>query len=196
VTSPYGAFQYSNTNYFLLAYVIEGLTPRPDGSGGNYRSFIGSRILKPAGMASSGFLAGDSQLKVMADPRYLKPPIFDQPDWPKGAGEMVSTAADLRAWNTALFGGKVLGAQSLEAMLRPAAAIPAKLGGGHYAMGWIVHSRPGYTEYLHQGDIAGYTAHNVVRKAPNGDLLSISLLGSGEGLPLQKLADVIAGFAN
>jgi CubicO group peptidase (beta-lactamase class C family) len=186
---PYGGYHYSNTNYFMLAHVIEGLARGPQNTLGNYRTFIQQQIFQRAGMTRSGFLATGLPAGS-APPLFRIPPTLNQVDWPKGAGEMYSTAADVRRWNTALMNGQLIANASLSTMLQPAAPMG---DGGAYGMGWVVRQFPDAIEYTHMGAIAGYSSFNLfARRISTGRKVSVTMLASGDGVPLEHVARQIA----
>ena len=88
----------------------------------------------------------------------LSEPRYNLPDWPKGAGDIRSTAADLARWNSALMSGAVINQSMLATMLLAAVPVPAisKYVGCNYGMGWFVCPMPGYLLYRHDGEISGF----------------------------------------
>jgi CubicO group peptidase (beta-lactamase class C family) len=173
----------------MLAHVIEGLARGPQNTLGNYRTFIQQQIFQRAGMTRSGFLATGLPAGS-APPLFRIPPTLNQVDWPKGAGEMYSTAADVRRWNTALMNGQLIANASLSTMLQPAAPMG---DGGAYGMGWVVRQFPDAIEYTHMGAIAGYSSFNLfARRISTGRKVSVTMLASGDGVPLEHVARQIA----
>jgi D-alanyl-D-alanine carboxypeptidase len=174
-------FSYSNTNYFVLSLIIQvlqngyGKTSAPVA-----HKYIADRLLARAGMQDSGFVGEPlPQPGVNAAPHYLYLPQFDQGAWPMGAGDMISTAADMARWNAALTTGKVLGTDSVHTMFAPAVAVTDSLvyKGCHYGMGWYVCRRPGFDLFQHDGIIAGYMASNAIGWR-NGSWMSATVLAN------------------
>jgi len=196
-----GEFDYSNTNYFLLSEIIDVVRGQNQPPTIPYRSYIRARIFSPAGMSSSSFI-GDppSPGTDVAAPNFLSEPRFNLPDWPKGAGDIRSTAADLARWNTALMSGAVINQSMLATMLLAAAPVPAtsKYVGCSYGMGWFVCPMPGYLLYRHDGEISGFRASNVVGKKPNGMLMSVTVLANSDsaGDTMSQLARGIVQIGN
>ena len=99
---PGAGWAYSNTNYLLLAMLVEDVTGEP------LPAVVASRLLEPLGLGSTAVLAG-------ADGEALSPAwstIF------LGSGAMVSSAADVAVWGHALYAGSVLSEEQRLAMLR------------------------------------------------------------------------------
>jgi len=99
--------QYSNTGYALLAAVIEKVT------GGTYDEYLRDNILKPLGLANTGFLFPNFDPKRLAHgyrdnqdqgTMLSKPHGVDGPYWNlRGNGGMLSTVDDMHAFYKALF---------------------------------------------------------------------------------------------
>jgi CubicO group peptidase (beta-lactamase class C family) len=175
-------FEYSNTNYFMLALVIGVLTHGYEPTAEPVaRNYIRRRILAKAGMKDTGFvgepLPADA---VAAPPHYLHPRLFDQEAWPRGAGDMVSTVADLARWNLALRSGEVIDQALFRTMITPAEAVTtsAAYSGCSYAMGWYVCKRAPYTLYQHDGMIAGFMASNGLAQDRDGSWMSATVLAN------------------
>lgn len=201
LAGPLGAYHYSNTNYFLLAQTIQIVAGADLPNGPNYyEQYMRSRILNRAGMSASVFIGGALAGAPIAMPNggFGSPPTFTQPDWPKGAGNLASSADDMARWNKALFGGKVINASSLKTMLAPVATVGTPpYSGCSYAMGWFVCPVPGLTIYQHDGVIAGFTATNLVARKASGEIASVTILTNRDGLSdLSVLARQILSLVN
>ena len=140
--------------------------------------YIANRLLARAGMQDTGFVGEPLRRPgIDAPPHYLFSPRFDQGAWPMGAGDMISTAADMARWNAALTTGKVLSADSVHTMFAPAVAVTDSLvyKGCSYGMGWYVCRRSGFDLFQHDGVIAGYMASNAIGWR-NGSWMSATVL--------------------
>ena len=103
---------YSNTNYFLLGNIVEMV------SGQHYNNFVRENILKPLSMDHTGFVN-----EVKDNPFFSKGLTYntftvgeDAEGICKGAGDVVSTAADMDKWMTSLRSGKVVSEESYNEM--------------------------------------------------------------------------------
>jgi CubicO group peptidase (beta-lactamase class C family) len=146
--APGSSWNYSNSGYVLLGYVIEKI------SGESYGKFVQDNIFDPLGMKDSGY---DSNTKIIDrraqgySPGPHDPVIAGYIDMsiPFSAGALYSTTEDLLRWEQSLYGGKVLSATSLEKMTTPFLS--------NYAMGLEVRSVPnGDKIYSHGGGIEGF----------------------------------------
>lgn len=109
---PDSEMKYSNTNYLLLALIVEQVT------GQHYQKFIRENIFEPVGMTSSGFIyevkSNPDFSKCIGDSTFFKGELTE--GLIKGAGDIVSTAHDMDKWMTALKSGKVISKESFEEM--------------------------------------------------------------------------------
>lgn len=161
---PGSNFEYNNSGYVLLGYLIEKIT------GQRYEDFIISQIFKPLSMndsgydnnadiiksRASGYNIGDSGIK---NAEYLDMSI------PYSAGSLYSTTQDLFRWQKALFGGKILSAESLNKMLKPFI--------NHYGLGVIIQQLEGQQAIMHAGGTSGFTTYMIY--SPFDDLTIIVL---------------------
>jgi len=115
---PGTKFVYSNSGYFLLGAIIEKVT------GKSYEQVLKERIFDPLGMKNSGYDHWGTILSRRATgytrtPRgYETAPYLDM-SLPYAAGSLYSTVEDLFIWDQALYGDKVLSAQSRQMMFKP-----------------------------------------------------------------------------
>jgi len=115
---PGTKFVYSNSGYFLLGAIIEKVT------GKSYEQVLKERIFDPLGMKNSGYDHWGTILSKRATgytrtPRgYETAPYLDM-SLPYAAGSLYSTVEDLFIWDQALYGDKVLSAQSRQMMFKP-----------------------------------------------------------------------------
>ena len=103
---PDTSYAYSNTNYFLLANIIEQI------SGQSYNEFLRENILTPLKMTHTGTIIelGDSPAWTQGV-EYKN--IDLEPGLTKGAGDVISNAADMTTWLKALSSGKVVSENSV-----------------------------------------------------------------------------------
>ncbi len=182
--SPIGpplSYAYSNSNYFLLSQIIQTMTNAGKPSTNPaYQNYVRARILDRAAMQDTRFI-GETPLAgaAVAPPGLFAPARFDKPDWPLGAGDLVNSVADMAKWNTALFGGNVIGSVALQALLNPAAQVSSgPYSGCAYAMGWFVCNFPAMQVYQHEGKISGFMASNAVAKSQAGGWASVTTMAN------------------
>jgi CubicO group peptidase (beta-lactamase class C family) len=149
---------YSNTNYFLLAHIIEVA------SGEKYQQYLREHVFKRAGMTDSGFVSDEPRFADMAR-GYLtsKGAVVPSPTffsgWAAGAGDIVSTAPDMNNWDNALLAGRVVPMQYVEMMRSSGKLVSGKQTG--YGMGWYIDkSKKGAVTIWHNGGTFGFSADN------------------------------------
>jgi CubicO group peptidase (beta-lactamase class C family) len=178
-------FVYSNTNYEILGAIIEKV------SGKTYAEMLSSRLLGPLGLKDTGLDADDLILphRALGYRREGEGWVYAHSESlsvPWAAGAMYSTTGDLARWARALYGGKVLGPESLKQMTTP--------GLGAYAMGLIASSQAGGPLIWHNGGIEGF--HSYLGWRPQSRV-TVVVLANDQGSPDEviagKLIDVAEG---
>lgn len=120
LSEPGKVFSYNNADYIVLGKIIEVVAGKP------FEQVLQDRILGPLGMHDTGLLHQRDIVLSLA-PSYFTPEknaplINDMPVYPENwfaAGGMYSTTGDLMKFANALYGGKLLTANSLDMMLTP-----------------------------------------------------------------------------
>ncbi|GAA0654647.1 serine hydrolase domain-containing protein [Brevundimonas lenta] len=148
-------FDYSNADYYVLGRIIEVVSGQP------FEEVLKARILTPLGMPDSGMLRQSDIIPRLASSYFRmgddQPLINDLPvyneNWFAGGG-MYSDADDLLTFAEALYGGRVVSAESLQRMLTP--------GLDDYGYGqWIWDIEAGgrkYPTYVRFGGVMGANA--------------------------------------
>jgi D-alanyl-D-alanine carboxypeptidase len=173
---PGMSWSYTNTEYYLLAYIIESLT------GERYGEFLSHRIFRPLGMNDSGFAPTLAVIPQMADGysreggslRYRN--YFDR-SLEIGAGGVYSTAGDMLRWNAALDKDVLLQDQWRQVMFVPSSP-------GNYGFGWFVESGPHPRQY-HEGSDPGFAAFEI--RYPQ-DHAFVIVLSNLEDAPVRIIA--------
>jgi CubicO group peptidase (beta-lactamase class C family) len=175
---PGDKISYSNTNYVLLALIIEKV------SGLSYAKYINQKICNPIGMQNTRVCTPLSAEKSIED--FARGYVYD----PKTAGFIPtdstkgskyfyyfdgvagpygirSTVKDLLLWDNALNTSKLLNCKAMQAAFEPTKLNDRSIGkveGLPYGMGWMIaptsklHGR----KYFHSGNFPGF-ATMIVR---------------------------------
>lgn len=188
------SFEYSNTNYFILASIIDAVTLPGRALAPPYRQSMGEMLLEPLHLAATSFFDGVPSSANFALPHYQRRPAFDAADWLRGSGDMVSTARELWHWNAALLAGRAIGEASLNEMFSETARVTPTL---YYGMGWYVSQNGGCMLYSHSGSVPGYTAMNAIcRNMQRGNYVSVTLLTNADGIEdLDEVSDALMRIA-
>ena len=177
---PGARWEYSNTNYILLALVAERASGRP------FARFVRENIFAPAGMTRSFILLSNVPERVRKDvaagqrftnPLATAPVSVETLEGARrsyatrrnlyGAGNVYTTARDLLKFHQALQRGRLLKKQSLAEMSAPT-TLP---GGADYrpfartnlptqdALGWFVSDDPASRVVYHPGGDVGFASY-------------------------------------
>lgn len=167
--SPNTNHQYSNTNYVLLATIIEKT------SGLSYSDYLQSVIFKPLEMNDSfvyrrrfkpeivkkyayGYVYSDSlKRSIVPDslPEYNRVIYFDGI---QGDGVVNSTVLDLLKWDRALYTNKLLSQESIDEMFTPTPLSDSAYY--QYGYGWRIHKNSEFGKVVsHSGGWPGYNAY-------------------------------------
>ena len=144
---PGEKWNYSNSGYFLLGYLIEKI------SGQSYADFVQQNIFGPLGMKDSGYDSNSAVILHRAA-GYAPGPAgavnagFIHMSIPFSAGALYSTTEDLLRWEQGLFGGKLLSSASLQKMTTPFKE--------NYAFGLAVDTQGSHKVISHDGGIEGF----------------------------------------
>lgn len=134
-------FVYNNTNYHLLALIIERV------SGKSYEDFISEIVFEPCNMNSSSAVGSG---EVTATYEYSEDlDYLSDPEFMMGAGDIRSNAVDMLKFDRALFGGYILNEKSMIELLTPVDG---------YACGWQI--RGDY--FYHSGDTPRFSTSNYI----------------------------------
>jgi len=155
--APGSEWYYSNSNYVLLAYVIE------KASGMSYGEFMRRRILGPLKLRNSG-MADSAELPHGAAKGYewMDGNFAPAPRWDMsravGALSMYSTVDDLFHWTEALMQGRVIREASLRTALTPA-RFPGDDWDGGYGYGLMLSRFRGWKTVQHGGTLHGFNSY-------------------------------------
>lgn len=171
---PNTKYNYCNSNYFLLGYIIEQVSGKP------YPQYLKENILDPAGLTST-FYENTAEIKLnrangysFSDGKYWNADFISM-SLVYGAGALRSTVSDLYKWHQALYEGKLL---KKETFLK--AIQPYKLADGkqiEYCYGFFNKTENGINSIGHGGAIDGFRA--IEMYYPGKDIF-IALLCNSE----------------
>lgn len=201
--APGEKYQYSNSGYILLGYIIEKV------SGKSYEAYLKENIFDPLEMGDSGYDHHRTILKHRAagyfpgkdgvvNAEYIDMSI------PHGGGGLYSTIEDMYRWDRALYTEKLVKKSSLDKMFTPFK--------NDYGYGWKIEQQLNHKCISHAGGIEGFAAQisrypednacmivlSNFQHAPVNDMsrdLAAILFGEKYELPgEQKIAEVDPGI--
>lgn len=153
VREPDTEYAYSNTNYRLLAIILEKVTGKP------YEEYVRETVFTPCGMTGTSAMSSETVSASLNAKgwHFLNAAV-------KGAGDIFSSAVDLLKYDRALFGGFLLEEKTMQDLLTP-------LDG--YACGWFVQG----DTVSHTGGTPGFSTYDLVIER-NGKRLYIIMLSN------------------
>jgi CubicO group peptidase (beta-lactamase class C family) len=173
LTSPPGTqFSYQNTNFLLLAEIVERATERPFGN------YIEDRLFRPAGLRDTylGSRVTDALRSRVAwslgDEAESFSLLDRKPTWLAHDRGVLMTASDLARWAQALNGEAILSPAARRKLFRIAATLGPRYG---YGAGWWVRvdSTGAPRVAFHGGDFGSY--HSEVRLYPKSNAAFVAL---------------------
>jgi CubicO group peptidase (beta-lactamase class C family) len=186
---PGERFFYCNGGYVVLALLAERA------SGVAYHDLVRQRVCRPAGMADTDFFRTDA-LPGRAAESYVRldgqwrSNVLHLPVLATGDGGIYSTTADLAAFWTALFDGRIVPADVVAPMVRPRSRAPE--GPRRYGLGFWLHES---TDVVW---LEGYDAGVSFRSVhdPRSGLTHTVMGATDEGAwPLSRLLNAELGTA-
>ncbi len=173
--APGTAAAYSNSNYALLAAVVEAA------SGKEYAAFLRERVFLPAGMKDT-LCGDDTRIVPRRAAGYSRGPDgelrnerFSSMTVLRGCGDVLSTADDLHAFFDALLAGRLIGQEALARSFEP-----ARLPGGEsarFGAGWELDQVGGRRVALKGGAISGFCHYVCVLPDEGVHVIFLTNLG-------------------
>lgn len=149
---PGTKWNYSNSGYSILGYIIDKVEGKP------YEKVVRDRIFQPLGMAHSGFdftdLSSSDKTKgyFSLNPKPIPAPIVDS-TIAYSAGAVYTTLGDWYKWERSISTDKILTPASWKTVFTPFK--------NKYGYGWGIDSLYGRLTTAHGGGIHGYTSFIV-----------------------------------
>lgn len=189
---PGSEYSYSNSNYNLLAEIVERVTKQ------KFPAFVQERFFKPLGMTSSSWrddyqriVPGRAQAYEgpLAGPWRLSMPLMNV----YGNGGMLTTVGDWLKWNAMLdsrsMGEKLVDEMETVGVLNDGRKID-------YALGVVVDKVNGFRRVWHNGSTAGY--QTMLARYPDLKLsIAVMCNSSSRTGPLEPdiLTEIMGPFA-
>jgi CubicO group peptidase (beta-lactamase class C family) len=185
---PNTKYNYSNSNYFLLSYIIQQV------SGKSYQQYLKENIFEPAGLNSTYYESPTDIIPKRVNGYSYSEGKYWNTDFISmslvyGAGALRSTVSDLYKWHKALYEGRLL---KKETFLK--AIQPYKLADGKqidYCYGFFNKIENGIKSIGHGGAIDGFRA--IEMYYPEKDVF-ITLLCNSDQDNFERLFQSVASI--
>ncbi len=183
--APDKSFHYNNSNYMVLAAIIEKVT------GKSYTDYMKENVFVPAGMKNTAVYSKAVYDKIPVDVvghdrnsfKYSVPQNYL--DGPVGDKGIYSTVGDLLVFDRALRAGRLLKKATMDSAYT--AHNPLLRGHFSYGYGWRTFDGPGQKVVYHTGWWHGFR-HIYLRDLKND--ITIVLLGNKVNASLLKLDEL------
>ncbi|WP_298222549.1 serine hydrolase domain-containing protein [Flavobacterium sp.] len=182
---PGDKFDYNNSGYVLLGYIIELV------SGETYEDFVQKNIFDKAGMTQSSYASDREIITKRAygyqkkESRYVNKTQISF-SVPFSSGSLMSTTGDMLKWQNALNQNLLLKAKTIKK-----AFTKYKLNNGQeftYGYGWHLREVNGVTTRQHGGSIFGFKSMGVY--IPSEDIYVVGLCNCDCNSPTQVTEDI------
>jgi CubicO group peptidase (beta-lactamase class C family) len=178
------AFSYSNTNYALLALIIEKL------SGKDYPTYIKEAIFTPLGMENSYVFSQKDSVRYQ--PSYYannRPYLLEKFDCIYGDKNIYSTVRDLLLWDKALYQGAFVSQTTLQMAFEPGSNERPSIH--NYGLGWRMLNQPDQKIIYHNG---WWHGNNAVFSRFIKDTATIIVLGNRFNRNIYKAKNIAGSF--
>ena len=170
---PGSKFNYSNSNYFLLAYIIE------QASGKSYKDYLTENIFKPADLSNTFYDDPEVIIPNRVSGYAKKGLRYQNAGYISmtqvyGAGALLSNVEDMYKWHQALYAYKLVKKETLEKAFTPFTLSDGKLS--MYGYGWIIKNRNNTKSIEHSGGIDGFQSDEIY--FPQQDIFIAALYNS------------------
>lgn len=180
-------YYYSNTNYALLALIVEKVTNM------SFPTYMTTYVFKPLGMNNSYIFSvkdtADYQPSYYANNRIYR---LEKLDCIYGDKNVYTTARDLLLWDRALYLGTFVSAKMLDMAYQP-----YSVGRDNYGLGWhLLVDPPEPTIVFHNG---WWHGNNATFKRLVADTATVIILGNKFNKNIYragKMSSVFTGHAD
>jgi len=168
-SSPDRRYSYCNTNYALLAIIIEKIT------GITYPQYMKDSVFIPLGMKNTYVFSLKDTANYIPSYNYNKAPFpLEKLDCVYGDKNIYSTVRDLLQWDNALYQGSFISPQTLALSYEPLSN--ETKGYKNYGLGWHLFIKPPDPMVVYHN--GWWHGNNTVFKRLVNDTATIIILGN------------------
>lgn len=178
-------FQYSNTGYILLGYIVEKV------SGKTLGEYFKENIFTPLNMKNTGYKTPEGELEGLATGYVDSKKEKAEKSWTfinvgpdVGSASLCTTAEDLIIWQKALKDEKLLSKESYKKMYT--------INLSNYGYGWYIYDLSGGKKlYEHYGNASGYRSY--IMRIPENDT-EVIIIGNYQNAPIDGIMTMIKNY--
>jgi CubicO group peptidase (beta-lactamase class C family) len=176
--NPNEKYEYSNSGYVLLGYIIEKI------SGMSYEDFIQKNIFEKLGMKDSYYGNTYKIIPNRANGYQFYEGNYENPEYmsttiPYAAGSLMSTVDDMFLWNTAIRHNTLISEKSKQMAFTNHTLTNGKHS--NYGYGWFINELAGITTLEHTGGINGFSTSGIYVPDKNIYAIVLTNLDDGKG---------------
>jgi CubicO group peptidase (beta-lactamase class C family) len=183
LNSPDTHFRYNNTNFVLLALIVEQVSGMP------FCDFLHQNIFIPLGMSDSWLFdpmsSRPSATKGYKGSRWVEDAIV-YTDGITGDKGIYSTVQDLYKWDQALYSGKFIRSEILGLAFTPQSF--EKPGNKNYGLGWRINDQPDGTRLIYHN--GWWHSYNSVFNRKISDKTTVIILSNHYSQSVYKIQQV------
>ena len=171
--TPGSRYHYSNSNYFLLGYIIEQVT------GKSYKDYLLENLFKPAGLSHTHYDSPTDMIPNRVNGYSKYQGSYTNAGYISmtqvfGAGALLSTVEDMFKWHQQLYAYTLVKKETFQRALTPFTLASGQIS--EYGYGWFIKSRNGYKSIEHSGGIDGFQSEEIY--FPQQDIFVTALYNS------------------
>jgi CubicO group peptidase (beta-lactamase class C family) len=185
---PNARFNYNNSNYMYLAYIVEKL------SGIDFRTYAQKHLFEPAGMKNTFIYDPTKPDQIKNAAKGFDTPsrqaAIDYLDGVVGDKGIYSTISDLLLWDNALNTNKLIKSETLAEALKPKLTFK-NLETKNYGFGWRINMLPDSSwQTFHSGWWHGFQSFYLHDSQTNSAIICLSNHANGY-MPNMKKVEAI-----
>jgi CubicO group peptidase (beta-lactamase class C family) len=167
--SPNRRYSYCNTNFAMLALIVEKITQTP------FPEYMLTNVFRPLGMNNTYIFSIKDTANYVPSYQPNKAPFrLEKLDCVYGDKNVYTTVRDLLLWDKALYSGNFVSAATLELAYQPYSH--ETRGTRNYGLGWhLIVNPPEPTIVYHNG---WWHGNNAVFKRLIADTATVIILGN------------------
>lgn len=172
---PGSQFKYSNSNYYLLGYILEIIT------GKSYADYLQQNIFNKAGLRNIYYIDTTKNIPNVSQgySRFdgnLERATLQNVTTIYAAGGIMSNADDLFKWHQALYNNKLVNRELLNKAFTPYQFTDGTYS--EYGYGWFVKNLDGGKTIEHSGSTDGFQSDEIY--LPDEDVFVVTLFNCFE----------------
>lgn len=175
---PGEKYDYSNSGYFLLGYIVEKISGMP------YGDFIQKNIFDQLNMKNSFYADAFKIIPNRADGYQFYEGNYENAEYMSptvayAAGSLVSTVDDMFLWNKAIHNNLLISEKSKQLAFTNHTLTNKKHD--NYGYGWAINEIAGTATIEHTGGINGFTTSGIYIPSKNIYAIVLTNLDDGKG---------------